>query len=144
MVKGNKQAKQAHLIQQLNPVIRGWAAYHRHVVAKATFHRADAEIWHVLWQWAKRRHPRKSRRWIKTRYFHCVGNRHWVFAAASSDGRGHENPMRVQLAYASDTPIRRHRKIKAAANPFDPKWASYFEKRLNAKKKDNRLRWETG
>ncbi len=42
----------------------------------------------------------------------------------------------MQLAYASDTPIRRHRKIQAAANPFDPKWESYFEERLNAKKKD--------
>jgi len=136
IVKGNKQAKQANLIQQLNPVIRGWAAYHRHVVAKATFHRADAEIWQVLWQWAKRRHPRKSRRWIKARYFHSVGNRHWVFAAVTSDGRLNGNPMLVQLAYASDTPIRRHRKIRAAANPFDPQWESYFEERLNAKKKD--------
>jgi len=136
IVKGNKQAKHAHLIQQLNPVIRGWAAYHRHVVAKATFHRADAEIWHVLWQWAKRRHPRKNRGWIKARYFHSVGNRHWVFAAVTSDGRLKGTPRLVQLAYASDTPIRRHCKIRAAANPFDPTWESYFEERLNAKKKD--------
>lgn len=25
------------------------------------------------------------------------------------------------------TPIRRHRKIRADANPFDPQWESYFE-----------------
>jgi RNA-directed DNA polymerase len=30
----------------------------------------------------------------------------------------------------ASTPIRRHRKIKAAANPFDPQWESYFEERL--------------
>ena len=29
-------------------------------------------------------------------------------------------------------PIRRHRQIKATANPFDPKWESYFETRLGA------------
>jgi RNA-directed DNA polymerase len=28
------------------------------------------------------------------------------------------------------TPIRRHRKITADANPFDPQWESYFEQRL--------------
>jgi RNA-directed DNA polymerase len=28
------------------------------------------------------------------------------------------------------TPIRRHRKIRADAHPFDPQWESYFEKRL--------------
>ena len=28
------------------------------------------------------------------------------------------------------TPIRRHRKIRADANPFDPQWESYFEERL--------------
>jgi len=33
MVKANKQATAGHLIAQLNPVIRGWANYHRHVVS---------------------------------------------------------------------------------------------------------------
>ena len=57
-------------------------------------------------------------------------------AVTNRDGRLNGNPRLVQLAYASDTPIRRHRKIRAAANPFDPQWESYFEERLNAKKKD--------
>ena len=37
IIKGNASATQEALIQKLNPVIRGWAMYHRHVVAKATF-----------------------------------------------------------------------------------------------------------
>jgi RNA-directed DNA polymerase len=37
---------------------------------------------------------------------------------------------RVTLAKASDTRIRRHIKVKGDANPFDPKWESYFEDRL--------------
>ena len=81
IVKGNKQAKQVDLIRQLNPVLGGWANYHRHVVAKAVFHRADAEIWQTLWQWVTRRHPAKDRRWIKRRYFHTMGTRNCVFAA---------------------------------------------------------------
>ena len=37
IIKGNKTAKQANLIRLLNPVLRGWANYHRHIVAKKTF-----------------------------------------------------------------------------------------------------------
>src|SRR4051794_12207181 len=79
IIKANKQATAGHLIVQLNPVIRGWANYHRHVVSKRTFSRVDHAIFRALWQWAKRRHPKKSRRWIKDRYFQVRGGRHWVF-----------------------------------------------------------------
>jgi RNA-directed DNA polymerase len=41
IVKANKQATAANLIAQLNPMIRGWANYHRHVVSKRTFHHVD-------------------------------------------------------------------------------------------------------
>ncbi len=37
IIKGNATATQAAVIQQLNPVIRGWAMYHRYAAAKATF-----------------------------------------------------------------------------------------------------------
>ncbi|MGA7181697.1 MAG: hypothetical protein WBX11_19225, partial [Thiobacillaceae bacterium] len=33
------------------------------------------------------------------------------------------------LLKESDTPIQRHVKIKAEANPHDPKWEPYFESR---------------
>ena len=33
------------LIGLLNPVIRGWANYHRHIVATDTFRKVDHEIW---------------------------------------------------------------------------------------------------
>ena len=59
VIKGNKSAKQANLIRLLNPVLRGWANYHRHVVAKETFGRVDASVWSMLWRWAVRRHPEK-------------------------------------------------------------------------------------
>ncbi len=137
IVKGNKQAKQVDLIHQLNPVLRGWGNYHRHVVAKAVFHRADAEIWQTLWQWATRRHPTKGRRWIKRRYFHTVGTRHWVFTADTDEQWLDGRPKRVELLYVSDTPIRRHCKIRAAANPFDPLWEPYFEERIGVKMQGN-------
>ena len=63
-MKVNKQATTANLIAQLNPVIRGWANYHRHVVSKATFYHVDTVIFNILWSWAKRRHPQQSRWWV--------------------------------------------------------------------------------
>jgi hypothetical protein len=35
----------------------------------------------------------------------------------------------IQLAKMADTPIQRHVKIQAEANPYDPEWEPYFEKR---------------
>ncbi|PAU54119.1 group II intron reverse transcriptase/maturase [Pseudomonas sp. PIC25] len=141
IVKSNKQARQAQVIKQLNPVIRGWVNYHRHVVAKDAFQRVDYEIWRALWQWAKRRHPKKNRYWIKDRYFKHVGTRTWVFAAEQDDYAPNGKPKLVTLVYAGETPIRRYGKIKAAANPFDPSWEAYFEGRDDAKMKANLQGW---
>lgn len=43
----------------------------------------------------------------------------------------------VKLVNASDTPIRRHIKIKAEANPFNPTWEEYFENRLGLQMKES-------
>src|SRR5450755_1051809 len=50
----------ADVIHELNPKIRGWVNYHRHVVSKRAFQRVDHAIFIGLWQWARRRHPKKS------------------------------------------------------------------------------------
>jgi len=34
-------------------------------------------------------------------------------------------------------PIRRHLKVRAEANPYDPKWEVYFEERLDAQMADD-------
>jgi RNA-directed DNA polymerase len=112
VIKGNAQATAGHLIALLNPKIRGWANYHQHVSSKETFVKIDNAIFKTLWQWAKRRHPTKGRRWIKEKYFRSDGSRNWVFYG-ELDGK------RVHLLYAANTPIKRHRKIKGAANPYD-------------------------
>ena len=65
IVKRHKQAITGNLIMQLNPVIRGWAQYHQHGASKRTFAKVDHHIFTLLWQWARRRHPRKSRHWIR-------------------------------------------------------------------------------
>ena len=131
VIKANKSAKQANLIKLLNPILRGWANYHSHVVAKETFSRNDKRIWSMLWRWAVRRHPNKGARWVKDKYFKTRGTRNWVFATTEKrkDGTQKEHV----LLYQADTPIKRHLKIKAHANPHDPQWEPYFESRWGKK-----------
>jgi len=129
-VKANLTAKQVNLIGLLNPIIRGWANYHRHVAAKETFSKVDHRIWQALWQWCRRRHPKKGTRWIKPKYFKKRGTRNWVFAAETERVRPDGKPAMLELARADKTKIWRHVKIRAKANPFDPSWDSYFEERL--------------
>jgi RNA-directed DNA polymerase len=51
----------------------------------------------------------------------------WVFAVDTGERLANGKPKLVKLWDVGDTKIRRHCKIKA--NPFDPKWESYFEQR---------------
>jgi len=39
----------------------------------------------------------------------------------------------IRLLKASSVPIKRHIKIRSEANPYDPEWEVYFEKRLDVK-----------
>jgi RNA-directed DNA polymerase len=120
----------ADLIDQLNPKIRGWANYHRHVVSKRTFGRVDHALFSSLWQWARRRHPNKNPRWFKSKYFERRGDRDWSFFGESCDDEG--RPKKVWLFHAKSTPIKRHVKVKGEANPYDPTYETYFEEREGA------------
>jgi RNA-directed DNA polymerase len=120
----------ADLIDTLNPMVRGWANYHRHVVSKRTFARVDHAIFSSLWQWARRRHPNKNPRWFKSKYFERRGNRDWSFFGEICDDKG--RPNKVWLYYAKSTPIKRHVKVKGEANPYDPTYETYFEEREGA------------
>jgi len=127
IISVNCSAKQEALINRLNPLIRGWANYHRHVVAKTTFSAVDHHIWQALWCWSRRRHPNKSNGWIQQKYFRRVGHRHWVFATETRGRNG--QPRLLKLRLAKETRIVRHVKVKSNANPFDPAWDPYFAQR---------------
>jgi RNA-directed DNA polymerase len=130
IIKANKTIKQSDLIGILNPVLRGWANYHRHAVAKDVFARNDSEIWSMLWKWAKRRHPNKSLQWIMDKYFHTRKGRKWMFIAEEAGRKGEQ-----QLFLEANMPIRRHVKIRTKANPHDPVWREYFSARMKQMKK---------
>lgn len=129
IIEANKSTSQQNLIEQLNPVIRGWVNYHRHCSATRAFWRVDFEIWRKLWRWGRRRHPEKNAAWVRARYFHPIGGRIWTFAVDTGERTSAGQPLFKKLVYAVDTSIRRHIKIRVEANPFDPEWQSYFADR---------------
>jgi RNA-directed DNA polymerase len=106
-IEKGKTWKQEKLINALNPIITGWSNYHRSAVSSDIFRKLDYRIWNMLWHWAKRRHPNKSKYWIANKYWHSSGKRNWVF----SEG----NKM---LNLLSDTKIARHTKLKLDMNPY--------------------------
>lgn len=108
--------KQEKLIEALNLKIRGWMNYHQTVCSKKTFSSIDYIIYILLWKWAKRRHIKKIRYWIKQKYWQTIGLNNWRFTA--------NNRVLINLA---KTPIIRHPKLKINMNPFLDK--EYFDKR---------------
>lgn len=135
IVKANQQARTGNLIAQLNPVIRGWANHHRHGASSNTFSKVDCFLFKALWQWAKRRHPKKSSQWVKETYFATIKGRGWVFHGKIEGKNGETQD--IQLFRAASTRIQRHIKIKGDANPYDPQWEMYFKKRLGIKMAHN-------
>jgi RNA-directed DNA polymerase len=114
----------ADLIFVLNPKIRGWANYHRHVVSSRTFSKVDHAIFTSLRPWARRKHPTKNARWIQKKYWDHHQGWNWTFFGVwqKADGK----PSILWLQHAGRTPIRRHIKVRGEANPYDPAWKEYF------------------
>jgi RNA-directed DNA polymerase len=125
----NKMVKPETIIHELNPILSGWAEYHKGAVATKAFAYVDNQIWLKAWQWAKRRHPNKGRNWVKEKYFRRSGNYAWTFF-----GLGNDDDV-ITLYRMACVKITRHIKIKSEANPFDPKYEEYFESRLESKMK---------
>jgi RNA-directed DNA polymerase len=126
ILKGTRHQSAGKVILLLNPVIRGWAQYPRHVVSKETFNSADVAVYQAFKQGVKRRHPDKPWRWKQKKYFKTIHGKNGVFF-------GEVDRKEVHLLKAASVPIVRHEKVKAEANPFDPAWEAYFEHRLDVK-----------
>jgi RNA-directed DNA polymerase len=104
---------QEKLIQQLNPIIRGWALSKRTQISSKIFQDLDQYLFIHLWKWAGKRHPKMSKYKLKDKYWHKVENRNWVFGV-KKDGK-----VNIQLQLHSKIPIIRHAKVDGAASPFN-------------------------
>ena len=95
----------AAAMRTLTPYHPGWAAYYRTQVSSEVFSALDVYMWKLLYRWANRTHPKKSRRWRVDRSLRPVQpspNNRWGL------------PAQVRR-----TKIVRHVMVTGAASPDD-------------------------
>lgn len=121
-------ANAAMVIAELNPILRGWAAYYRNGVSKRVFNDIDDYLWWLVWRWAARRHSKKPKKWITFRYFGAFNpfrQAKWLFGDRDSGA------YLTKLAW---TPIVRHQLVDGTASPDDPELADYWAARRRQRK----------
>ncbi len=126
-LKQNRSAKAENVIIRFNRWLPAWANYYSHVNSKQTFQYVDSEIWWAIWRWCLRRHPNKSKGWIRRKYFKYQPNRAWTFFATVSAANGTRRD--ILLTQVCKTPIKYHVKVAGASSPDDPGLQTYWEKR---------------
>jgi RNA-directed DNA polymerase len=119
ILRSHRAVEQEKLIHTLNPKIVGWANYYSTVVSKETFGKLGVVLFHMLFAWATSRHPDKGKKWIFHKYWRHDGQR-WRFQPERGD---------LRLLQHSETPIRRHVKVKGHRSPFEGEWV-YWSTRL--------------
>jgi RNA-directed DNA polymerase len=134
-----KSATQEEVIKTLNPLLRGFANYYRGQVSKETFSYIHYRVAFYLWRWAKRRHPDKSKKWVRKRYYKSFRGDNWTFMCQGTARTGKE---KFYLLYKiSSTPIVRHIKVKGNSSPDDPSLREYWQ---NRNIKDGKNYWAKG
>ena len=81
------------LIHALNPILRGWANYHRHNASKRCFAYLSYYLWWRVIRWLRKKYPRLTWKQLRRR---CWG-RHWT----SREG--------TRLAWPAEVPVTRYR-----------------------------------
>jgi RNA-directed DNA polymerase len=113
-IRQQRGAPQERLIAVLNPIIRGWTHYYQTVVASEVFQKLAWEMGHMLWQWARRRHPKKTGGWLYRRYWKQVDR-----FQGRKTSRLEFKTEGATLYTHTRTHIRRHAKVIGAASPYD-------------------------
>ena len=130
-IKSNKACRQESLIRLLNPMITGWGNYYKHGATRDAFHWADHQIFNALWQWAKRRHSKKGKRWVADKYWHVSKGKGWHFASYFKKPNGKQDSLKLKLL--SNIHFVEYTQIKGDANPFDLEYDKYLDQRETKK-----------
>ncbi|MCM3653673.1 group II intron reverse transcriptase/maturase [Metabacillus litoralis] len=111
------------LIKVLNPIIRGYGQYWKHVVSKKTFDKIANYVFHKTCKYLRQLHPKKPWKWIKKRYFrkpHHGGDNSWILTCPITN---------IQLLHMPWIKIKRHVMVLYKNSPDDPALKEYWEKR---------------
>lgn len=83
LMKSFSSQKQEKLIQKLTPKIFVWMFVNQKKVHCLYLRYLDQKTNVFLWQWACRRHQKKSKEWIQKKYFQKFRQTRWLFACVS-------------------------------------------------------------
>ncbi len=118
--------KPENIVRNLNPIINGWGEYYRHANSSAVYTYCDHRLFRMLWTWARRRHPHKTTKWIKARYFPSYGKEQWRCNVRATDRQGRD--IRVPIAHARRH-VRQHTLVVGKSSPMDPALSAYWSRR---------------
>ena len=115
------------LLKKLNPILRGWGYYFRHVASGETFSKLDGFMWLRTMKWTKLTHPKKTGKWRLHQYFGFTKDKisKWIF--------GNPDTGQYLLRLGMHIPIRRHILVKHGASPDNPEERAYWTKREKRK-----------
>ncbi len=99
----------------------------------------DHHLWKTLWQWSKRRHPQKGKKWIYDQYFKTIRGYKYTFATKTKNRKGEDKI--ISILRLPTIPIERWEKVKNKASPDDPELISYWNKRQT---KQGKTHWTKG
>lgn len=102
LIKHSHTITSGKLITLLNPILRGWANYYKHVVSSHVFSSISNYIWYLLWNWIRRKHGYKSNKWRYDKYFMRRGGVKWIFKGKNEKGN------LITLFQINQTKITRH------------------------------------
>jgi RNA-directed DNA polymerase len=124
LLRQSRSIPYAVLLRKLNRLLRGWGNYHRFTSSSRVFSRVDYYLLQGIWRWIKRQHKGKRLRKHLSKYF---AKGLWTHSAWTTDAKG--SAKLIQLVRLTALGLRRHIKVRGAANPYDPQYSDYFRMR---------------
>lgn len=118
VISKGKAKPQLALINELNPIIRGWTNYHSTEISSNAFKYLTHFTVQTLMKWARRRHPKKSLHWIYQKYFGYHEGYQWTFMSSN-----------IRLLRHSETQIKRWVKVIQDKSPYNGDWV-YWSTRM--------------
>lgn len=114
IITKHRSRSQAELIKDLNPIIRGWAAYYRVSDAGTAgdFARLDRITYLQLRRWAKRQTGSINQGHQK--YWHTIGDNHWVFTT-----RPDINGLKLLSHIEFHSSVNDYVKVRGDKSPYD-------------------------
>lgn len=116
IIRKSKSENINTLIAKLNPIIKGWGNYYRHVVSNGAFHHATGCIVSNMIKWCKRQSPSQ---WIQ-RFTMKKDSDRLIFQDKRTGTR---------LLFMIEIPIRRYIKVRNDVRLYDVNAKEYWEER---------------